>query len=330
MGGVRLGGIAVVLTQYVPLVGTSGGNNAIYTLSQSPGQDPTQRTTPTANNVIGPVLYPPDGSKILFSHTGNLIEIAANGSPGDEVMIWDGSTGVTGFTYSPDGSTILFTISDAGTRHNLYTIPADGTDQSGNEVSIYADGSSRQVCGAHYNFDGSRIAFDVLLSATSIGVWVCDADGTNAAQQATTVTAFSQIQFDQPITAWMNLSSRIAWNDGPLSAPVWKTMLDDGTSVVTLATLASGDGRPIWHTWFQDDTFISRVKSSDQSIHKVAASGVGDSLLITPSSAATSSSPRQYGGRIYWQSSPDIWSCLEDGTDERNETGASAVSFSLL
>lgn len=312
----------------VPLIGDSGSTRAIYSISVNPGQDPTQRTNTTANVLVGPIVDP-SGQKILFSHTGNLMEVSVTSTPGDEVMIWDGSTGVTGFCYSPDGNTILFTISDNATRHNLYTITADGTDQSGNEVSILADVSSRQVCGAHYNFSGTKIVFDVLLSSTSIGIWVCNADGSSPSQLSTSVTAASQIQFDQPITSWMHNSSRLAWNNGPLSAPVWKTMLDDGSSVVTLATIASGDGRPTWHTWFQDDSFLGRRKSSDGSIHKLAAAG-GDSVLITPTSAATGSTPRLFGGRVYWKSVDDIWSCLEDGSDERNETGASAVNFSLL
>lgn len=331
MAGVRIGGTAIAPVEYVPLVGSSG-TNAIYTLSRVPGQDPTQRTTGTANIVVGPILDP-TGTKILFSQTGNLMEVPVDGSPGDEVLIWDGPSGwgITGFDYAPDGSVILFTIADNSNRHQLFTIPNTGTDQSGNEAVLYADGSSRQVCGASYNFDGSRIAFDVLLSSTSIGVWACDADGTNASQLATTVTVASQIQFDQPITAWMNGSSRIAWNDGPLSAPVWKTMLDDGSSVVTLATLANGDGRPIWHNWFPDDSFLARVKSSDGAIHKVDASGGGDSVLTAATGhEATGSSPRVFGSRVYWQSVDDIWSCALDGSDERNETGASSTAFSLL
>ena len=78
-----------------------------------------------------------------------------------------------------------------------------------------------------------------------------------------------------------------------------------------------------------DDSFIVRRKASDGSIHKVAANGAGDSLLITPSAAAVGQ-VRVFGGRVYWDSGADIWSCLEDGTDERNESGASSVSFSLL
>lgn len=317
--------------RYVPLRASATGNY-VATLTESPGQDPTQRTTPTANNVLVPILSP-DGRTILFSHTGNLVEIAVDGSPGDEVMIWDGPSGfgVTGFDYSPDGSTILFTVADSSNRHQLYTITADGTDQSGNETVLYADPSSRQVCGGSYNFDGSKIAFHVLLTSTSLGIWTCDADGTGAAQIETTATVSSQVQFDRPIVAWMRGSSRLAWNDGPLATPVWKTMLDDGTSVVTLATLASGDGRPTWDTWLSDDSAITRVKLSAGTINKVAADGSGDSVLITPAPAAspTGSTPRVFGGRVYWASAGDIWSCLEDGTDARNETGASAASYFL-
>lgn len=331
MTGLNFSAVAVVLADYVPLTGASGGQNAIYDITRDPGQDPTQRTNGTANVIVAPILSP-DGRKILFSHTGNLMEVAVDGNPGDEVMIWDGPSGfgITGFAYSPDGATILFTVADSSNRHRLYTIPADGTDQSGSETAIYSDASSRQVCGASYNFSGTKIAFHVLLSSTSLGVWVCNADGTGATQLDTTPTQFSQIQFDQPIIAWMRASSRLAWNDGTLAAPVWKTMLGDGTGVVTLGTLASGDGRPTWNTWAPDDSFIVRVKSSDGSIHKLDAAGGGDSVLITPTSASTGSTPRVFGSRVYWDSVNDIWSCLLDGSDERNETDPSLVSFGLL
>lgn len=311
----------------IPYVGTTGGStNYVGAISSSPGQDPTQLTTATAGFVVSPVLSP-DRSLIAYIEGQSIWTVKPDGSGDIKILdISGGGETPDSLDWKKDSSGLVYCRKLGVNQHKLYMINKDGTG----DTVIYTDGSGRDVSGPSYSHDGQKVAFQVLLSATSIGIFVANADGSGATQIATTPTQLSQIYFNLPIYAWANTQRRFAWNDGTLAAPVWKAINDDGTNTVTIKTFTAAAGRPNWKRWSTNDAFLYHTKQGDLTIiEKSATDGSGTSTVIDDTVSFTSSTVFVFDARIYLRTG-DIYSVKEDGTDLRNESTATSDTLSLL
>lgn len=337
MGGIRLGGVTVLAPQFVPVqVQFFSGFTQHYigVVSLDPGQDLTAITTPpVAEDEDNPVLSP-DGTQVAFVWTtsgpssriyvcdidgSNLTIVYDQADPGDV-----GS--VECVSWHPDGTSLIFTSSwGAPESLSLYTCPVTA---SATITTLYTGAAN--LGNVQYNFDGSRIAFTKFLGSTSLGLWTANADGTGDAQLDTLPTQFSQTFFEKPPFSWFNSSNRLVWNDGTLAAPVWKAMNDDGTSVTTVLTPGYAAGHPSRLQIDPTDDHIFYKVSAATSIRKAQLDGSGNSLLITTSALVTSTNLFVFHDqRLYWDAGDDVWSCLLDGTDERNEGSGTLHNLGL-
>lgn len=329
MTGINIGGRAAPLTVYVPFMGSGGGNDYVGVLTVSPGQDPTQLSASTAQAVTRPTKSP-DGTQIAWRQGGSLRTINVDGS--NETVIWNSSTSgivLDAFDWSTDGTKFVFTSGTAGSTEDLMEIASDGS--SGDTPTIlHSDGSARAVSNPAFNFDGTKISFEVLVSASVIGVWTCDADGTGAAQIGTTPTQLSIIRIPPPRTAWMNLESRLAWDDGSFATPDWKMMDDDGSNIVAFDNTPVPSGRPLWKRWLPDDSAILSLVDTRTDLESRPADGSATTSLFTGATTFTNV-VFVFGTRAYMETSAgNIWSCLLDGSDLREETGGTADTCYLV
>jgi hypothetical protein len=269
----------------IPFVGTyfdSGtGLNMDYvgTFGAATPDDPVQKTTPTANFVTGPQLNVSE-TQVAYVDASELYVVSWPAG-GDETKIVDASThgSVDSCWWSPDGTTIIYCVSDTTTT-SLFTVAPDGTG----DTTIYTDGSARNVSGPSYNYDGSLIAFHVLLSAATFGVFVANSDGTGAAQVGTnSPTQFSGLYFQIPMYSWGNASNVIAYGGGTLAAPTMRVVNSDGTGDTLLGSTIVGQGRPTSRRFTQDDTGVYYLANARKDIRKFAADGSGDSLIYSGS-----------------------------------------------
>lgn len=339
MAGIRIGGKATAVPEVVPIIGTffSGGNqHYVGVLTVDPGEDPTQITTPSLLAVENPYLSP---------NKQKLAWVMPNSGGGPDDGIWvsnpDGSdaTQILGpshpdwiwppeyVAWSPDSTTLVFNPTG---EEVIQSIPAAG----GSVTTLYTDGSGRQTANPAYNFDGTKIAFTVLLSSTSFGIWVMDADGSSPAQIETSPTQFSGLAFEMPPFAWQRAASKLAWNDNTLASPVWKLMDDDGTNQVTLVSLSSGAGYPCWQAWLPDDSALlvrgQHVSGgATDEVYAADAAGGGTTLFHDFGTALTTGNLFVYFGRLYVDASNDILSVLLDGTDQRNEGSGTTDNLGL-
>lgn len=340
----RLSARAVVeAPEVVPIIRTffSGFNrHRLAVLTVDPGEDPTTIWTPAIDgtSVESPYLSP-NGLRIawVMPNTG--------GDPGSEDGVWtanpDGSdpTHIFGPTdtgwifppnfvaWSPDSSTLVFGVPS---ETSIWTIPAAG----GAITELYNAGGT-DIGNPAYNFDGSKIAFTKLLSASTMGLWVMDADGSNDAQIAVLPTQFSGVSFEAPPFAWQRTASKIAFNSNTLASPTWTLADDDGTNTVTLLSgIGSGGGHPCWQAWLPADAgllikgqYVSGGATDE--VYALDPAGGGASLFHDFGTAIPGSNLFVYFGRLYVDMSSDIYSVKLDGTDQRNEGSGTTDNLGL-
>ena len=319
---------------YVPYVGTyfdsgTGFNfNYVGVLTTTIGQDPTPISTPvstaTGSFAQNPVLAP-DNSLIAWVQS-DIRTIAPDGTGEQSIYNsglpnWLGS--VPNFVqWSPDSTKLIFGLV-GGT--SIYTIPAGG----GAITTVYTDPSARETQYPIYNHDGTRIAFNVRLSASSHGIWVMDADGTNATQLTSSSAGWIQT-WDVPVyTTWMYGLNRLTWNAGTnlAAGAVWKVMNDDGTNIVTLDSGNTRYSVP-YRGWLPDDSGYIVPRQTGAQVDKVAVGGTGATALFTPS-VTYNQGTFIFANRVYFESGNDIYSALLDGTDERNESASTTDNLGL-
>lgn len=320
------------LVGVVPYIGThfdpgTGFNmNYVGALTVTPGQDPTPLSTETANFLITPVTSP-DGSKIAWKQQGALWVINPDGT--GETNIEASTNGaIYAPLWHPDSSKILYVknlSSDGVTPDEIRTIAPDGT---GETTLFAASNATTDFLGdASYNFDGSKIAFSRLTGSTK-SLYVMNADGTGASLIASLPTG--GIRRDSPTWAWLKTQSKLI--AVTVAASTVRTLMnDDGTG--TLA-LDSGTTRrvPEWANVLPDDSAYVTSLSTGAKLVTVAMDGSGatDLLDVSALSASTTSGNAfPLGGRIYWDSGDDIWSCLPDGSDARNESASTLHNLGL-
>jgi len=127
-----------------------------------------KKLTDTSFNCINP-KWSPDGSKILFSGSGQLFIINANGTELKSLV--NDSQRRSSPIWSPDGSRILFIAN----TNNIYIIDSDGTNE-------------RKLTNSQFNYsprwspDGSKIVYASGPWLFDSNVFIMDADGANKQQ----------------------------------------------------------------------------------------------------------------------------------------------------
>lgn len=312
---------------FIPFVGsyTSGVRfNYIGRLSYAQ-DDPTALTTAVPTTTYDPVSWrvKNDYTKVAYvvqgpTTVGDIYTVSANG--GDEAVIYDGDTAGSGGAYEVAwiGEKILF-----GTlTPNIYRIDADGS----NQVTLYTDGSSRNIANIGVNYDDSMISFQTLNSSTVRGNWTMNSDGSGAVQVSTSPTQFSGLYDQRPAVQWAHSSNVVAYKGNTIAAPTVRKVNSDGTGDTLLGSMDpqgfNGDH------WFADDSGVVYLADSLTDIRKFNADGSGNSLVYADS-AASSSDMWRFLDRLYLDQGSDIVSVLYDGTDWRNHTSGSSDTMSL-
>jgi len=344
MGGVRLGGLVVLPTQYIPFVfghfdsGIGFTVQRVGVLTASPGQDPVNLSTETANSIQTPRLSP-DGQWILWTQAGQIRAIKTDGT--GETQAWGlGSTGFAAASnpnWKPDSSGIIFcTQPSSGTSPNIWEVPFDGTDQTGNETSLYTDPSSRSITEAFYTYNGAHIVFSVEIGGGVTGIWSMTAAASGAAQLDT-----------QPVTGYNPLIPKfvlgkahewIAWNDNTTASPIWKRMDVDGTNVTTLITFAAGYRSPYYDSWAPDDSVLYYARDTLRELWSVTNDGATHTLVYDNGTVAFRESAwsfpqapdRIYAAENLVSGNYDIWSFLPDGSDQRVEASDAVGHYTLV
>lgn len=344
MAGIRIGGTTVPQAQYIPFVfghfdaGIGFTVQRVGVLTETPGQDPVNLSTNTANAVLVPRLSP-DGQWILWSQAGTIRAIKTDGT--DEAQIWTiGSTGLSSVqnpNWMPDSAGIIFTTQpSSGSSPNIWTIPFDGTDQTGNETALYTDPSARSIFEAFYTYNGAHIVFTVDVGGGVTGIWSMTAAATGAAQLDTT----PPFGYNQLIPKFVlgKANEWIAWNDGTSGSPVWKRMDVDGTNVVTLITFAAGYRPPYYNSWAPDDSVLYYARDTLTELWSVTNDGATHTLIYDNGTVPFRESAWVYSNapsRIYATENLvsgkyDIWSFLPDGSDQRVEASDAAGHYTLI
>lgn len=301
----------------VPYRRSAGGSNlAVYYVTMSPGQDPTQLSASTPNVVEDPVLSP-DGSLVAFLQTGTIRTINPDGS-NEQVILTGG--GYPSLQWKPDGTNLIFESRAGGDEHKIFTCYPDGS----NKTQIYADPSTRTIYYPKYNYDGTRIAFLVLLSSTSWGLWTANADGASAAQIATIPTQFSVARS----YAWANNQSVIAYCNWGATGQIYR-IDDDGTNQTQLAAVPNYNVHP--RCWSPDDSYLYYMSSNSGvgDLRKAATDGSGTSLVY--SSFNGDLVLFIFGERLYATNpSAGLQSVLLDGSGYRLEDASTSVQLETL
>ena len=147
-----------------PVYATYPGDNGRIAFLR---EDPPPRGIYTSNelgtNVTQVVPYAdadnpswsPDGSKLAFSHAGDIYTINPDGS--GETLLLDWNHIVAGITWSPDGTRLaaaLGNCNDGECRSDIYTLNTDGTQVVDLTPDLLDDRNP------DWAPDGSKIAFD--------------------------------------------------------------------------------------------------------------------------------------------------------------------------
>lgn len=348
MGGVRLGGRAVVLGNPIPFMmndedGIAAfGYETVWCLradgSGAYRIDATQTDLTNADQVGDPRVSP-DGQTLawtlILSDTGpgaELYTTPADGSgipaSGDLLDSYGHLPSVTmQGDWSPDGTKLVYRENNSGgsQTHKIYVIDADGS----NKTLLYSV-SNAAVTGLGFpgwSYDGSKIMFTQDKGTDEL--WTMDADGSNAAQIKTGLFA----EGAEP--SWANTQNVIAyWTTGGQ----WRIIDADGSNDTLLAT----DPNPFWgltrKAWTQDDSALicayrdPLASDPKGTITSIDTAGGGATALTGLWSRVASNKqlPMVFGPRAYWLQRlvgdvpNQIVSCLPDGSGFRVELDISA------
>jgi Tol biopolymer transport system component len=240
--------------------------------------------------------WSPDGSRIAFEadHDGriNLYAINVNGSGLLRLTDYAGIDGSA--EWSPDGSQLAFhRRSETTTERAIFLINSDGTVSR-----IPRQNPAFREWYADWSPDGTQIVFAAQADdrRDMQGIFVMNADGTNAVQitdlvPTCTATGFPQWRDSYP--QWSPDGSRIAVDRSYSCEPEATSngteivvMNPDGSGVTKVTNTPEGEHTPRWspdHSQFVYD-------GGDWSIHVVNADGSGH-VTIIPSSKDTAEDP---------------------------------------
>lgn len=272
MGGVRLGGIAIIVNCSPPLTGFGGaattGAPQVYRWcsTNNPGEL-TQYTDFTdftiADQCHNPVLSP-DRTKILF-------EISADATNYREVWVTDNIPGSTPVqlvadnsnyvihpSWGPDSDTFTY-VHCAGGLLRGGTVYKDTVSSPGSPTSLKVAGGGLSPFRPQFNFDGTRISY---IMAQDVGsgsgeLRVMDDDGTN---DAAVFNTLNRIRFDQPAQhSWANAANIIAFETGAAGSNAVYIVNDDGTGLTQINANGDAAGAAAVisaFAWPPDDSYV--------------------------------------------------------------------------
>jgi Tol biopolymer transport system component len=165
--------------------------DGVYTIRSSDGGG-LRRVT---NFISFPADYSPDGRRLVIQtvdedEVNHLSVVKVDGTGLKQITPphFGVNPGV-GVSWSPDGSTILFSggFVDSGHRPALYTVTPDGTDMHRLAIRGFRCGGLPEDPTAHgclrpaWSPDGTKIIFDAR-STTNREIYAADADGSDVTQ----------------------------------------------------------------------------------------------------------------------------------------------------
>src|SRR5262249_25299107 len=193
------------------------------------GTNPTRLTNNTFTDDFPSIS--PNGNKITFesNRTGSF-EIWVMNADGSAQTRLTSSGNNNNPSFSPDGTKIVFVSTrSVAPGHGVYVMNADGTGET--QLAAFPSNSGGRP---HFNFDGSKIAFDwgvVGPSGLRSQIWTMNANGTSL----TNITNNSSVDDYDP--AYSRDGTKIVFSsDGPAGVSpfnLW-TVNSDGTTRVNL------------------------------------------------------------------------------------------------
>jgi len=184
--------------------------------------------------------WSPDGASLAYvSNRGGKRELwimpAEPGAAGRQVIRPEGSgPGVDSFSWSPDGSTLLFAVKTSASppESQFWTVPAEG----GAATLLLTHPSS--TLSPAWSPDGTRIAFQSNRTGNQ-EIWVMAADGTDP------MPLTDHPEWDL-FPSWSADGSRLAFQSTRSgNAEIW-SMAPDGTDLLLLTNDPATDSYPTW------------------------------------------------------------------------------------
>jgi Tol biopolymer transport system component len=223
--------------------------------------------------------WTPNGREIIFGSgvfaiDSSLWKVPASGTGEPEQLQYSG-IGFSSPTISPSGNRLAYqrAVSDA----NIWRLPLSGPGvASGLPVRLIA--STHDDTAPQYSPDGRRIAFESNRSGVR-GIWVCDANGSNA------VELFSRTGAASGTARWSSDGQRIAFDsnmEGNLDIYVIRA---SGGKPIRLTTDSADDVAP---SWSRDGKWVyfSSFRTGRWETWKVSAGG-GEAVPMTRNGGET-------------------------------------------
>ena len=325
---------------------------------------------------VNPIISP-DGTKVAFSdftdpdaysaiYVVPMDGSAAAGPLDPTYEIWNDGLGnpVQSPSWHPSGNKVVFTSSApegsyvGGTTFGKI-VAADYPAGSSTTLWVPAIQSPTQReegCRPVYSPDGTKIAFFVNIAAggggtlARQGLWVMDADGSNAAliDALDTASAGGGYGYSGTQAVWSHDSEWIAYTTQTQSGdvPDLYKIRPDGTDKTLLKASPDSNGVWIgWGAWKDDDSqiLLSRYEpasgNSRFSLFYINPDGTGETEIQDgsgsddgPLSAQDTKQAWRLRDRIYWISEDNpmqLYSIALDGTDFQTYYDGTGDGFTL-
>ena len=354
MGGVRLGGVGLVVSCSPPWTAYGGaatsGDPQVFAAcsTNAPGvatvfTDFNGFVDSDANS--NPLLSP-DGTKILFqvlsSSTGFdeiwVVDAVAGSTPVQ--LVADGSNYCFHPAWGPDSDTFYYVQGSGGATSNA-SVYKDTVSAIGSPTLLKAAAGGAGAMRPQPNFDGTRVAY--IWTDTPQELRCMDSDGSNDGLVDNTISAYDSNE--PPQFGWANTQNLIAFQNGVISPQDVFVIDDTGGGKVQIN--ANGDAAGgnanvsgYGYAWPADDSFVVIVANIGNPVYNIFRAEVDGSdttqLGTTGPDAGSIPAFRTaliYQSRIWFVSETDgtaskaqVSSMTLAGTDERVDFDSSLGS----